>query len=84
MIQVDARSAIPSFFPFRGCKSHKHDIDLQSVGSSSKPYTSVRMPAIWKVLTDNGAGLIEWEFNKGSIMRGKWGLQIHIGEQEDF
>jgi hypothetical protein len=31
-------------------------MDLQVLGSSCKPYTTVRMPAMWKVLEEIGGG----------------------------
>lgn len=48
-IQVVAILAMSSFVFNLGFRSHSTVTDLQLSGSSLRPYTSVRMPAMWKV-----------------------------------
>ena len=64
MIHVDATLSIVFLVSSLGWRSQRHDMDFELCGSSPKPYTVVRIPAMWRVF-DEIRGGVEWVSERG-------------------
>lgn len=60
-----AIGAMVSFVCRRGFKSHSAAIDVAEEGTSDKPWTSTRIPAMVKVWREMGGGGEAWELSRG-------------------
>jgi hypothetical protein len=58
-MQLDATLAMISLVWSRGCRSHRTEMDFVAGGNSSRPYTVVRIPEMWKVLDEIEGGGVE-------------------------
>ena len=71
-----AMGAIVSFFCNRGCKSHKHATEEAEEGSSERPWTVTRMPAIVKVCADTEGSAVVCVPWRGFVVAAMEGYRV--------
>jgi hypothetical protein len=60
--------AVASLLESLGCNSQRTDMDLHDGDNSSRPWTIVRMPALWKLFDEIDIGDSECAFSSGLLV----------------